>query len=264
MQFHAQIHVLPRRRVGGPRRRRTGGGRRRSPGASGSRRGPRFGDTGTHAAHCLLVTREWRNGRRAGFRCQCPKGRGGSNPPSRTTVGIPHDPGRVARRESDHPAAVMSRPGPWPAPSAACASCPESEPPDAGVPALTPSPGPAISTRAARVMVVGQASRLRRTGTPPGRAPTHSSRDAATAAQAQPDADEGMRTRDTNDRTGHLIAAMTGRMPTLRRVMDGASRQAVVRPLASPGPSRPATGSPRHRDRPARRPFPPLRPHGPH
>jgi hypothetical protein len=30
------------------------------------------------------VAREWRNGRRAGFRCQCPKGRGGSNPPSRT------------------------------------------------------------------------------------------------------------------------------------------------------------------------------------
>jgi hypothetical protein len=34
--------------------------------------------------------REWRNGRRAGFRCQCPKGRGGSNPPSRTSGwGIP-------------------------------------------------------------------------------------------------------------------------------------------------------------------------------
>jgi hypothetical protein len=28
--------------------------------------------------------RGWRNGRRAGFRCQCPQGRGGSNPPSRT------------------------------------------------------------------------------------------------------------------------------------------------------------------------------------
>src|SRR5579875_428033 len=27
---------------------------------------------------------EWRNGRRAGFRCQCPSGRGGSNPPSPT------------------------------------------------------------------------------------------------------------------------------------------------------------------------------------
>src|SRR5690606_27268474 len=30
------------------------------------------------------VAREWRNGRRAGFRCQCPYGRGGSSPPSRT------------------------------------------------------------------------------------------------------------------------------------------------------------------------------------
>jgi hypothetical protein len=29
--------------------------------------------------------REWRNGRRAGFRIRCPKGRGGSTPPSRTT-----------------------------------------------------------------------------------------------------------------------------------------------------------------------------------
>ena len=29
-------------------------------------------------------SREWRNGRRAGFRCQCPYGRGGSSPPSRT------------------------------------------------------------------------------------------------------------------------------------------------------------------------------------
>ena len=34
--------------------------------------------------HGKEVAREWRNGRRAGFRCQCPKGRGGSNPPSRT------------------------------------------------------------------------------------------------------------------------------------------------------------------------------------
>lgn len=30
---------------------------------------------------------EWRNGRRAGFRCQCPSGRGGSSPPSPTTSG---------------------------------------------------------------------------------------------------------------------------------------------------------------------------------
>ena len=30
---------------------------------------------------------EWRNGRRAGFRCQCPSGRGGSSPPSPTMSG---------------------------------------------------------------------------------------------------------------------------------------------------------------------------------
>ncbi len=30
---------------------------------------------------------EWRNGRRAGFRCQCPQGRGGSSPPSPTSSG---------------------------------------------------------------------------------------------------------------------------------------------------------------------------------
>ena len=39
----------------------------------------------TRTAHAS-VTRKWRNGRRAGFRCQCPKGRGGSNPPLRTQV----------------------------------------------------------------------------------------------------------------------------------------------------------------------------------
>src|SRR5215204_2830833 len=38
------------------------------------------------------IEREWRNGRRAGFRCQCPQGRGGSNPPSRT-----HHPRHRAR-----------------------------------------------------------------------------------------------------------------------------------------------------------------------
>ncbi len=80
-----------------------------APSGTRSARSARFGVTRSHTAHCLLVTREWRNGRRAGFRCQCPKGRGGSNPPSRTQMwGIPHDPGRVARRESDRPAAVMS------------------------------------------------------------------------------------------------------------------------------------------------------------
>ena len=44
--------------------------------------------------------REWRNGRRASFRCWCPQGRGGSSPPSRTTTGSPW-PGRLAyRREA--------------------------------------------------------------------------------------------------------------------------------------------------------------------
>jgi hypothetical protein len=33
-----------------------------------------------------LFSGEWRNGRRAGFRCQCPSGRGGSSPPSPTNV----------------------------------------------------------------------------------------------------------------------------------------------------------------------------------
>ncbi len=42
----------------------------------------RFRETGRDSGK--EVAREWRNGRRAGFRCQCPKGRGGSNPPSRT------------------------------------------------------------------------------------------------------------------------------------------------------------------------------------
>lgn len=36
------------------------------------------------------ATGEWRNGRRAGFRCQCPSGRGGSSPPSPTTSGSAH------------------------------------------------------------------------------------------------------------------------------------------------------------------------------
>ena len=39
------------------------------------------------------TTRGWRNGRRAGFRCQCPQGRGGSNPPSRTEVNTKTSPG---------------------------------------------------------------------------------------------------------------------------------------------------------------------------
>ena len=67
--------------------------------------GDRFGDIGRRScpgedfdlrmpARCVLLfavgsqgpTREWRNGRRAGFRCQCPLGRGGSTPLSRTTM----------------------------------------------------------------------------------------------------------------------------------------------------------------------------------
>src|SRR5699024_12138878 len=38
----------------------------------------------------VALTREWRNGRRAVFRWQCPYGRGGSNPPSRTHHEAPH------------------------------------------------------------------------------------------------------------------------------------------------------------------------------
>lgn len=45
------------------------------------------------ALTCVLtssVAGKWRNGRRAGFRCQCPKGRGGSSPPLPTEPwGIP-------------------------------------------------------------------------------------------------------------------------------------------------------------------------------
>ena len=37
------------------------------------------------ALSSVVHLREWRNGRRASFRCWCPKGRGGSSPPSRTT-----------------------------------------------------------------------------------------------------------------------------------------------------------------------------------
>ena len=41
------------------------------------------------AAHWTSSKRKWRNGRRAAFRSQCPKGRGGSNPPSRTVTKAP-------------------------------------------------------------------------------------------------------------------------------------------------------------------------------
>lgn len=62
------------------------------------------------------VAREWRNGRRAGFRCQCPKGRGGSNPPSRTQCKEPREindsPGffRVSAR-ADGPRCGLARLG---------------------------------------------------------------------------------------------------------------------------------------------------------
>ena len=47
-----------------------------------------WGASGERVAAALssaVHLREWRNGRRASFRCWCPKGRGGSSPPSRTT-----------------------------------------------------------------------------------------------------------------------------------------------------------------------------------
>jgi hypothetical protein len=46
--------------------------------------GLRIRETGRNSVK--EVAREWRNGRRAGFRCQYPKGCGGSNPPSRTQM----------------------------------------------------------------------------------------------------------------------------------------------------------------------------------
>ncbi len=52
----------------------------------GSPRGPE--SVGARATTVIwsirLLSGEWRNGRRAGFRCQCPSGRGGSSPPSPT------------------------------------------------------------------------------------------------------------------------------------------------------------------------------------
>ena len=49
------------------------------------------------------ATGEWRNGRRAGFRCQCPSGRGGSSPPSPTTSSSAQcgTSGQVAEMRSD-------------------------------------------------------------------------------------------------------------------------------------------------------------------
>ena len=49
------------------------------------------------------ATGEWRNGRRAGFRCQCPSGRGGSSPPSPTTSSSARcgTSGQVAEMRSD-------------------------------------------------------------------------------------------------------------------------------------------------------------------
>ena len=42
---------------------------------------------GLRDSAAAVVLGEWRNGRRAGFRCQCPSGRGGSSPPSPTKSG---------------------------------------------------------------------------------------------------------------------------------------------------------------------------------
>src|SRR6478735_11681917 len=53
--------------------------------------------TGNRTGQVEEVAREWRNGRRAGFRCQCPKGRGGSNPPLRTDRDRPRQASRRGR-----------------------------------------------------------------------------------------------------------------------------------------------------------------------
>lgn len=47
----------------------------------------RFGGGVLIVISCRGRWGEWRNGRRAGFRCQCPSGRGGSSPPSPTRSG---------------------------------------------------------------------------------------------------------------------------------------------------------------------------------
>ena len=54
---------------------------------SGGKRALAWGFGGVLARGVIVLfvpTGEWRNGRRAGFRCQCPSGRGGSSPPSPT------------------------------------------------------------------------------------------------------------------------------------------------------------------------------------
>lgn len=52
---------------------------------------PHCGDSGIGPLQwygpSVVFPGEWRNGRRAGFRCQCPSGRGGSSPPSPTLSG---------------------------------------------------------------------------------------------------------------------------------------------------------------------------------
>ena len=52
---------------------------------------------------------EWRNGRRAGFRCQCPSGRGGSSPPSPTTSGSTNCDARGHEPEMVRDLCVLSR-----------------------------------------------------------------------------------------------------------------------------------------------------------
>jgi hypothetical protein len=59
-------------------------------GGGNSRSSPprRLGHTATRVVWSIgCFPGEWRNGRRAGFRCQCPSGRGGSSPPSPTGSG---------------------------------------------------------------------------------------------------------------------------------------------------------------------------------
>jgi hypothetical protein len=69
-------------------------------------------------ARAKEVAREWRNGRRAGFRCQYPKGCGGSNPPSRTHTkkeprSLDRGSFRLIRRLTDRVIGLIRRgPGP--------------------------------------------------------------------------------------------------------------------------------------------------------
>ncbi len=116
------------------------------------------------------LTREWRNGRRAVFRWQCPYGRGGSNPPSRTTrttraPGRPtRGPGRVLRRfgralRRGGPSPAARRPSSGSVVRASCSRTGNGRPRRGGgprsvldgIPGTRGSPpiaGPAVTTRA--------------------------------------------------------------------------------------------------------------------